>query len=125
MNWPTDRQRMFLAIAISLMLFGMFCVASYIRYPTPIQSFAALEQHVGKRVTFEATFVAISKPGLLIRLGETPLLVEAGMAGHASWPKGGDTLRVTGRVEHGDGYYVESDYIVRDASWDVRKRRAK
>ena len=125
MNWPTDRQRMFLAIAISLMLFGMFCVASYIRYPTPIQSFAALEQHVGKRVTFEATFVAISKPGLLIRLGETPLLLDAGLGGHADWPKGGDTLRVTGRVERDYGYHVQSDYIVRDASWGFRKRRAE
>ncbi|WP_442511356.1 hypothetical protein SH528x_003031 [Novipirellula sp. SH528] len=125
MTWPTDQQRAFLAGAIATTVVVLFCVASYVSYPTPIESYRSLAPHIGNRVKFNATFVGHSKPGQVILLSGSPVLMETRKTGQFSWPEDGDTIHVIGRVERGDRYYTDIDYVVRDAEWEIRNLPSK
>ncbi|WP_442511357.1 hypothetical protein SH528x_003483 [Novipirellula sp. SH528] len=107
---------------MSCVLITLFIIASYVSFPVKIDSASAFEDNIGNRVRFTAAFDGWDKPGEVILLGDTAIMMQTRPTGRFDWPEIGDVIDVVGRVDRGNRYYGEPDLVLRDASWTIKSQ---
>ena len=117
-----DKERRFVAAVMVSAFVALFLVASYVSYATRIDSASSFPHNIGNRVKFTATFNGVTKPGAIIALGDTSLVMKTRATGRFDWPEIGDTLSVAGRLERGSAYSGESGFVLRDATWTINRQ---
>jgi hypothetical protein len=105
-------------IALSATVLVAIAVFTDWYYPRTVENAAQLDDYVGHRIALKAAFDGDNKEYDLLYFDGVPLPVDH-VNGSFEWPKTGQTIYVTGRLERNESVPVNSAYVIRDARWQI------